>query len=202
VGRGRPVTDRVAAGLGLVPRVVGPGLDIYASKLSAASVHERMNWLYAPYHAALANAVTALRDHFGFVILLDCHSMPAGVTQTIRGKRGPEVVLGDRNGASAAFPLTAWLRDAFAAHSLNVALNDPYSGGHTTMRYGRPSFGVHVVQIELARSLYMDEERIAQTAGFAQLHSTISAVLTLLTERLDALAPALHPATPKQLAAE
>ncbi len=159
-------SDRVAAGLGVIPRVAAHGLDIYPGRLRHADIVARLAAVHAPYHAALAGLIDDARRAHGFAVLLDCHSMPSPPA----GPHGPpQVVIGDRFGASAAPALVAAVERHFAAAGLRVARNAPYAGGYTTAHHGRPATGIHAIQIEIDRALYMDPVRLVRHLGFDRI---------------------------------
>lgn len=157
---------RVAGGLGVAPRVVGEGLDIYRGRLPVSAAIARVERLHLPFHRALSALLDAARARHGVAVLIDCHSMPAGPTAKAAGRR-LDVVIGDRFGTSAEAGLVDAIEASFAADGLVTALNKPYAGGYITERYGKPAAGRHAVQIEISRDLYMDERSFAPHAGFA-----------------------------------
>jgi N-formylglutamate deformylase len=181
-------SPRVAAGLGTIARVVASGEPIYRRKLRFAEAEARVRTCWDPYHVALADLVAAARARFGAVLLIDCHSMPG----PFAGPAGADLVLGDAHGTSCAPALTDLVASVMAGLGYRVRRNDPYAGGFTTRHYGRPGDGVHTLQIELARSLYMDERLILRRPGFARLRADIGN----LVGRLAAHAPAIIGATP------
>jgi N-formylglutamate amidohydrolase len=130
--------------------------------------------LYRPYHRALAALMSETRARFGVAVLIDCHSMPSALSV-------PDIVLGDRYGASAAPALTARAESAFLREGFSVARNTPYAGGHTTVQYGRVASGCHALQIEINRALYLDEDRIAKRACFESVRARLTRVLEHLT---------------------
>jgi N-formylglutamate amidohydrolase len=189
-------TARVAAGLGVFPRYVAGGREIYGRKLGLDEARARLAAVHGPYHRALAEAVEAARRATGAAILIDWHSMPGpaaapGLLEgaTPAGHRPPDVVLGDRHGAACAPALTDWAEQQFTAAGLRVARNHPYAGGYTTETYGRPDAGVHALQVELSRSLYLDEGRLVPSPGFAR----VKRLLARLTRDLAAAATTLVP---------
>ena len=93
----------------------------------------------------------------------------------------PDIVLGDRYGASAAAAVTARAEAAFTREGFSVARNTPYAGGHTTAQYGRPQAGVHALQIEVNRALYLDEDRIARKPAFESIRARLTRALEYLT---------------------
>ena len=168
-------SERVAAGLGVVPRIAAHGLDIYASRLRLTEVESRVGALHRPYHAGIGMLVDrALRRH-GYAILLDCHSMP-----TPAGDAAPQFVIGDLHGRSAAPALIDAIEATIAAGGFRVSRNAPYAGGYTTLHHADRARGVHVVQIEVDRALYMDPARLATHKGFAAVAATFSTLVTTL----------------------
>ena len=163
-------SPRVHAGLGIIPRVVREGVEIYREKLTAREAAERIATFYRPYHAALDRLVAETRARFGFAIVIDCHSMPSAAA-------APDVVLGDRLGLAAAAEVTAAAEFAFAGAGFRIARNAPYAGGHTTQLHGRPGAGTHALQVEINRGLYLDEERVERGAHFAEIRRRISSAL-------------------------
>lgn len=159
---------RVASGLGVVPRVVANGRAIYRGKLARAEAEERLRSIWVPYHARLQSLLDQAHGSFGEAILIDCHSMPHEAVETVaRGSaRRPEIVIGDRFGASAAPEIVERVEAAFAAAGLHVVRNAPFAGAFTTQHYGRPSRRQHAVQVEIDRAIYMDEVRIRPNANY------------------------------------
>lgn len=169
-----PAGPRVQAGLGVIPRIVRDGAEIYRGRLAASEAEERLGKLYRPYHAALSRLIEETRAQFGLAVLVDCHSMPSAAA-------APDVVLGDRYGISAGASLMRTAERLFERHGFSIARNSPYAGGYTTHLYGRPARGVHALQVEINRSLYLDEERVARGAKFAEVQMRIARVMADLT---------------------
>ena len=171
---------RVAAGLGVIPRIVRDGAEIYREKLSPEEAETRLARLYRPYHAALAQLVNATLAQFGTCVVVDCHSMPSAAAI-------PEIVLGDRYGTSAIPALMRRAEIAFERHAFTVQRNVPYAGGYTTFIHGKPPRGLHAIQIEINRAAYLDEERIVPGPRFEDVCARVAAALGELT----AMDPAL-----------
>jgi N-formylglutamate deformylase len=168
-----PASPRVNAGLGVIPRVVRDGAEIYRHKLPAREAEERLAYFYRPYHAALAILVKETLARFGAAVVVDCHSMPSAAAV-------PDVVLGDRYGMSATPLLVRQAERAFEAQGFACVRNVPYAGGYTTLLHGRPARGVHALQIEINRSLYLNEERIERGPRFSQIQTQIGAAARAL----------------------
>jgi N-formylglutamate deformylase len=172
-------SPRVGAGLGTIARVVATGEPIYRRKLSFAEAEARIAACWRPYHAALAALIADTVRRFGCCLLIDCHSMPAQ-TPVLGRMRPADVVLGDAHGTSCAALATRRVEEGLARIGLVVRRNEPYAGGYVTRHYGRPREGVHALQIELARGLYMDEARIERAAGFTRLQDELARLIEAL----------------------
>ena len=179
-----PHNPRVSSGLGVIPRVVAGGRPIYRGKLSLGEAQDRITRFWHPYHTALANLIEETRHTFGHAILIDCHSMPheAIEAHTRPGQPSPEVVLGDRYGVAAGREVMDRVEAAFTAAGLRVGRNAPFAGAYVTQAYGRPLRGVHVVQVEIDRALYMDEARIEPLPGFEPFRRLIAGVVADLMQ--------------------
>jgi N-formylglutamate amidohydrolase len=176
----RATNPRIAAGLGVIPRVVSEGRAIMEGKLTLAEAEHRLATYYRPYHARLRSLLGSQRALFGSAILFDCHSMPHDALSsapTVWGRR-PEIVLGDRFGASCERWLIDAATDLFRAAGFSVARNAPFAGGYITQHYGRPREGIQALQIEIDRSLYMDESRIERSPDFAATAAAIRRVVS------------------------
>lgn len=160
-------TPRVQAGLGAIPRVTGDGQMIYRRKLNLADAERRIADVHKPYHSMLSGLIADTKTEFGCAVLIDCHSMPS----CARGSHAPDVVLGDRFGASCHPSVTALAEVCLRRLGYRVARNAPFAGGHTTQNYGRPGHGVHALQIELNRALYVDERSLDRTTGFIRVRA-------------------------------
>ena len=167
---------RVAGGLGTVPRLVGDGLDIYAQRLPLAEAVGRVEHVYKPYHETLKRLLARTHSRFGYAVLIDCHSMPASIRVGDAGVR-PDFIIGDRFGASAAAALTETAIGLLVAMGYTVAHNKPYAGGFITEHYGRPARGLHALQIEVNRGLYMNERTYQKSSGFDPLAADLARFL-------------------------
>lgn len=176
----RARTARVAAGLGSIARIVAEGQEIYDRKLTFAEARARVEKAHRPYHQELAGLIEAARQASGAAVLIDWHSMPAAATAGPGPAKGAQMVLGDRYGAACAPILIQAVERELEAMGYRTARNVPYAGGHTTEHYGRPAQGVHALQIEISRSLYLDEAKMVPTAGFARLAEDLDRLFAAL----------------------
>lgn len=161
---------RVQAGLGVIPSVVRDGVEIYRHKLPADEAGWRLKSFYRPYHIALARLVEETWLRFGCAIVIDCHSMPSIPSV-------PEIVFGDCHGTSANITLMRHVERAFAAQAFATARNAPYAGGFTTHLYARRERGIHALQIEINRSLYLHEETVVPSLRFNAIKGRLAAAL-------------------------
>ena len=175
---------RVSSGLGVVPRVVANGRAIYRGKISMAEARGRIAEVWRPYHATLQTLLEESKGRFGEAILIDCHSMPHEAIDSIcaQGARKPEVVLGDRFGAACGAEIMDRVESAFISAGLRVARNAPFAGAYITQHYGRPSRSQHVIQVEIDRALYMDEEAIAPRPDFEAFRRLITGIMADIVE--------------------
>lgn len=191
-------SSRVAAGLGMIPRVAANGEPIYRTRVSSDEIELRLSSCWRPYHAALTSLVEQTHRTFGSALLVDAHSMPSsasGVGPRDRDHR-VDIVLGDNHGEACAPYLVDWVERWLAGRGLRVQRNQPYAGGFTTQRYGRPDVGRHALQIEINRALYMDELRHEKLP-------TAGAIVRLMSRLLEELAgEASSHLAPRPLAAE
>lgn len=173
---------RIASGLGVIPRVVSGGRSIYSGKLTLTEAHQRISNVWRPYHDTLQTLMDEARHDFGEAILIDCHSMPHEALENVGppGTTRPDVVLGDRFGASAASSIVEQVEAAFGAAGCKVARNMPFAGAYICQNYGRPSRRHHAVQVEIDRSLYMDEATIKPNANFKAFKAKLDGVMAEL----------------------
>jgi N-formylglutamate deformylase len=180
---------RVAGGLGTVARVVGDAQEIYDRRIPVEDALRRIEGLYKPYHRALRRLFTALHRDFGAAILVDCHSMPSSAGHKEERPR-PEFVLGDRYGTSCVPVVAETVERTLRGLGYGVSRNKPYAGGFITEHYGNPAAGLHAIQLEVNRALYMDERRYQRSAGFARLAGDLEALARALgTIPLEELRP-------------
>lgn len=177
-------SPRVAAGLGTIARVVCSGAEIYQRKLRVGDALGRIETYYRPYHAALRGLVDDTVERFGLAVLVDCHSMPSigGPMDQDPGLKRVDFVLGDCHGAACAPGVVDAIEAVLKGQGYVVTRNAPYAGGYTTRHYGRPEAGIHAVQIEINRALYMDEATYEQRPYFATLAGHITALVAAIVD--------------------
>jgi N-formylglutamate amidohydrolase len=163
---------------GLVWRTTSDGEPALTRRLTRSELDERLDRIWRPYHRALAGLIEAKRSRFGVCVVLAAHSMPSSErpghnARSPGGSSRPraDVVPGTRGRRSAAPRFIDAVESLATARGWSVRHDEPYAGGFTTQHYGRPSEGVHVVQVELARRLYLDEATLRPAPGFGQVRA-------------------------------
>jgi N-formylglutamate deformylase len=174
------VSEKTRLGYGLIWRRLDDGSMIYDRQLSVEEVQARIEHCYAPYWKALRDEVELMREAFGVAYHLNCHSMPSHATHASHlalGTAHADVVLGDRDGSTAEPAFVDCIEHAFRRAGLRVVRNDPYKGVALVEAFGTPSSHSHSVQIEINRSLYMNESTRAPNDNFAATQQAVGVML-------------------------
>ena len=190
-------TPRSHAGIGLIRRVLKPGIPVYDRRLSVSEIVHRIENYYKPYHAQLETALDELHYNFGQVWHVNCHSMPQSSSFPSMLSRPaitvlPDFVLGDRDGTSCDLAFTHTLRDFLKGLGYRVAINNPYRGVELVRRYASPATGRHSIQIEINKGLYWDESKLQKSRNYNRLKGDIEKLIqhcaTYVTANLSAMA--------------
>ena len=176
---------RVAGGLGTLARIVSDSHEIYRHRLPVTEALMRIEGIYKPYHSALRRLLAQTHVTFGYAVLIDCHSMPSTI-RCQNSESRPDFILGDRFGTSCSLELTEYAASILSGMGYTVSRNKPYAGGFITEHYGRPERGLHALQIEINRGLYMDEATHKPHHGFANLQNDLAEFSKELTAMPDA----------------
>jgi N-formylglutamate amidohydrolase len=179
-GQVRQANGRSRNGLGLIPRRLAGYGDIWKDRHRPHELAARIAGIHQPYHGVLDESLGLIRAHWGAALLVDLHSMPPLPTQP--GQPPVSVVLGDRFGATCHGRLVAAAFAQLAEARTTVAHNRPYAGGYVLERHGRPADGVHALQIEIDRRLYLDAALDGPGPG---MEATISMVTNLIRRLAD-----------------
>ncbi len=175
---------RARSGLGLVPRRLPGRGELWKRPMSHRELSDRIEQVHKPYHAALADSLERLRDQWGSVLLIDLHSMPPlGPKQGSDG--APDFVIGDRFGAACDAHLAAAAIAHLSAAGRKVAHNRPYAGGYVLDRHAAPARGIHAIQVEICRSIYLDDELQEPGPG---LGDVVRVLIGLVRRMVDELA--------------
>ena len=165
---------RISSGLGVIPRVVSHGKEIYRGKLSFEQAQSRIKYYWKPYHTDLSNLLQRSQSVFGQSLLIDIHSMPHEAVSTQSSfTKPPEIVVGDRFGMSSDPEFTNLVISILKQHEFKVAKNTPFAGAFITKHHGKVKKRIHALQLEIDRSLYMDEEKISPNSEFEELKTRL-----------------------------
>jgi N-formylglutamate deformylase len=169
-------TRKTQQGIGLVWRMARDGMPMYDHRLTSAEIRARIERFWQPYHDELEALLNARREEFGAVWHIDCHSMPAvgDAMADDPGRERADFVLGDRDGTTCEPEFTQFVAATISRLGYGVAINDPYKGVEIVRRHGRPAEQRHSLQVEIKRTLYMDEESLAPNAGYARLEADLA----------------------------
>jgi N-formylglutamate amidohydrolase len=188
---------RVAGGLGTIPRIVAENMEIYRRRLRVDEGLARIEMIYKPYHACLRKLIAGTHARFGLCVLIDCHSMPGNIRLSGSDAK-PDFIIGDRYGTSASAELSRAALDILDGMGFSAVRNKPYAGGFITEHYGRPVRGLHALQIEINRALYVDEITLAKKREFPVIAAALS---TFMRQMADFVAD-FSGSEPRALAAE
>jgi N-formylglutamate deformylase len=174
----RPLTPRPVSRVGLVRRHARPGIPIYDRKLEPEDVLGRIERYHRPYHRVLDDSVDTLHRTFGAVWHINCHSMPSHGNRGVgrRGEHG-DFVLGDRDGTTCERDFTDFVARVLRRFGYDVRINEGYKGVEIVRRHGRPAANRHSLQIEVDRSLYMDQKTLEKLPGFDQLRANLAGLV-------------------------
>lgn len=177
------LSSKVRMGKGLIWRLLDDGTPIYSRRLSRQEVQHRIHTCYTPYHQAVTARVDALLARFGGVWHINCHSMPSVsdvYTSDQPGKVHADIVLGDRDGTTCEREFVELVSRHFSALGYRVAYNDPYKGVELVRRNGHPMMGMHSLQLEINRKLYMDEHTLLPTPNYGEVKADIESLMRSL----------------------
>ena len=151
--------------MGLIPMAFPCGVPLYANGLHQYDMNARIETYYRPYHAALKTLIDFQRQKFNTIIVLDCHSMPSygNKLDPDAFKVRPDIIIGDNFGISASAQIVQIIETSFIEMGLSVFRNFPYAGGYIVNHYGTIPKGIHVIQIEINRRLYVDDNTFELT---------------------------------------
>jgi N-formylglutamate amidohydrolase len=172
---------RVAGGLGTIPRIVAENMLIYRERLSVEEGLSRIEAVYKPYHACLRRLIARTHARFGVSVLIDCHSMPGNIRLSGSDLR-PDFIIGDRYGTSASAELSRAALSFLDGMGFSAVRNKPYAGGFITEHYGRPVRGLHALQIEINRALYVDETTLERRAEFPIIAAALSTFMRQMAD--------------------
>ena len=185
-------TNRSDAGIGLIRRLVKPGIPVYERDLSSDEIIARIENYYRPYHNALADLIEGAHYNFGQAWHINCHSMPSSSAYPKRPiglignqPKPSDFVLGDRDGTTCDPAFTRVLRDFIKSLGYTVTINDPFKGVELVEKYSNPARGYHSIQIEINKALYMNDDTNEKTANYEVLKAHIGNINAFIAEHIE-----------------
>ena len=181
VAFGQP-SRKVRGGLGLVPsRLSGVG-NLWRKKWDWEDIQSRIENDHQPYHEQIDAVLDRIKQKFGAAILVDLHSMPSLGKSS---EHPAQIVIGDRFGKSASSVYSELSYSFFDRLNFRSQLNHPYPGGYMLERHGRPEKGIHAIQLEIDRALYLDEQQREPTQNLPQIAQHVLDMALLLADQLS-----------------
>ncbi len=170
-------SNRSLAGHGVFHSYVKGRMPIYDAPLPSTMAAHRLNTCYHPYHTALQSLITTAQKNFGAVLLVDCHAMSPTSLTSFFAQHLPDIVVGDLDGTSCGIHIRRHIQKTLTAMGYRVAVNVPFKGAEILRRYGAPTSGVHAIQIEISKGLYLDDNGICKDKEFHVLEKNIHSLI-------------------------
>lgn len=169
---------KTKSGVGLIPTVCAGTKPLYDGPIPVAEVRKRLDQYYWPYHNEVTRLLRGFRADHGVAYHLSCHSMPAlpASSAADAGQRRSDFDLGDRNGTTCSVELLDIVSDVLKGFGYRVTANTHFVGAEAVRKHGAPDQGIHSLQIEMNRSLYMDEEARTRRPELSQVRTHLTAV--------------------------
>tara|TARA_R110002096_G_scaffold367840_1_gene561103 strand:- start:34818 stop:35666 length:849 start_codon:yes stop_codon:yes gene_type:complete len=180
---------KVKMGFGSIAKFAYTRKHIYDKKIPFSDALKRIDDYYHPIHEKLNELLNTDFEKYGYSLLVDCHSMPSYefLGQPSAKYRQPDIILGNLHGKSCSNKITDYLTRHFMMYDLSVAHNTPFAGGFNTSHYGDPRSNHHAVQIEIKKSLYMDEITRKPNEHFEPIKIIMSSLCDHLAKDIDKL---------------
>lgn len=185
-------SSRCAAGFGLIRRLVRPGIAVYERKLSVEEVYSRIQNYYKPYHKALEELIQSTHYNFGQCWHINFHSMPynsafpkspiAKSRPSLLKPKAVDFCLGNRDGYTCSREFLQDLRSYISSLGFKVSLNDPFKGVELIKAYSQPQKNIHSLQLEINKSLYMDEKTLSKRDDFQDFKAEINKIIVFCAE--------------------
>lgn len=175
-----PKDKTIRTGNGLLKRIGPNGEEIHEGKLSREDIEHRVRSCYVPYHTSLADLLNTAKERFGKVYHLNIHSMFSHSDFWSAGENGTpraDFVLSNNSNETCDPHFTKFVKDSIENMGYTVALNNPFLGGEIICMYGKPDENTHSLQIEIKKSLYMDQFTLEKHKEFKRLQYDISKLL-------------------------
>ena len=175
-------SDKVKGGIGLIAMKDASGNNIYDKKIDWLEVKSRIDNYYLPWHKALKNEINILLDKFKRVLIIDMHSMPS---ETIYSNKLADFVIGNNFGKSSSEASIKILSNLIKSYGYSVSINNPYSGGFITKNYSSIDKNIQCIQLEIKKSLYMNEKDFNKNENFEQFSKNLKQIIYKFFNEFD-----------------
>ena len=156
---------KVLNGIGVFAKYNLFGEYIYSSKVPFSEAKWRLLNFYFPYHRKIKEIIKKTKKKYEKIIALDCHSMSSELVSS-----ETDIVISNVNNKSSSPDILNLVKKCFKNYSYNTKINNPFKGGFITSYYGKPKNNIHFLQIEVNKSLYMDEKNLSlKKSNFSKL---------------------------------
>ena len=171
---------RCRVGLGVIHRIVAQNKPIYDGLISFEEAQDRIKYVYEPYHKRLKQLIDKCQKKFGFCLLVDCHSMPSKICNIMNETKPVEFCISNLFDESCPAPVSAFIGEQLSQRGYRVEFNRPYAGAFITFNYCQPRKNIYTLQLEMNRSLYMDENVYKKNNNFQTIRTCVSESLIAL----------------------
>lgn len=171
---------RCRVGLGVIHRIVAQNKPIYDGLISYSEVMNRIKFVYEPYHKRLKQLIDKCQKKFGFCLLVDCHSMPSKICNIMNETKPVEFCLSNLFDESCPPEISEFLEHQLSQKGYRVEFNRPYAGAYITFNYCQPRKNIYTLQIEINRSLYMNENVYKKNNNFQHISNDTCESITAL----------------------
>ena len=171
---------RCRVGLGVLHRVVFQNKNIYNGLLNYNEAQERIKYVYEPYHKRLTQLVDKCVRKFGYCLLIDCHSMPSMICSVMNESKNLDFCICNLFDESCPNEISQKMYSLLENNQYRVEFNRPYAGAYITFNYCQPRKNIYTMQIEVNRSIYMDEKSYKKNKNFQHIADHLSSSVIAL----------------------
>lgn len=175
---------------GLTPTTDFFGNAIYKSieqEPTAAEIERRKQAYFMPYYEKITTILTDFKNEFGYALLWDAHSIRR-LVPTIQKDPFPDLILGNNEGKTADQELIQAALNGLNSSGLKLTHNTPFKGGNITRHFGNPTHNIHALQLEMVKTLYMDDsETVYHPKRAKEIRKTLKQTFELLIATLPKL---------------
>lgn len=178
-------SDKSLRGMGLIPRVCGKGdVALRDTPIAAGDLRHRLDRYYWPYHNELSAILEGFRERHGVALHVSCHSMSSvgGKAVPDAGRLRSDFDIGTRNGTTTAPEFAEVTIECLKGCGYDVTRDEHFIGAESVRKHGNPDGGVHSLQIEINRSIYMDEDSYRRGDRFTEIQGHLNQLARRLSD--------------------